>query len=215
MPEAIASATYDGANQQLTFGDKSMTFDRNGNLTSITAPSGTTTFAWDARNLLVALRGPWLRARFPYDGLGHRITKIVNAARTDFLYDGVNPMQEHSRFGVRANMLTDLEVDEYFTRTDAGGTRTLLTNALGSTLALTDDAGTVQSEYTYEPFGTTTATGATTNPYQYTGRENDRTGLYYYRARYYNPNLHRFISEDPLEFGGGTYIFMLTSVGIL
>ena len=37
-----------------------------------------------------------------------------------------------------------------------------------------------------------------TNPFQYTGRENDATGLYYYRARYYSPTLRRFISEDPL-----------------
>jgi len=71
-------------------------------------------------------------------------------------------------------------------------------------LALTDDAGAVQTSYTYEPFGTTTLTGqANGNPLQYTGRENDGTGLYYYRARYYSPARQRFISEDPLEFYGG------------
>jgi RHS repeat-associated protein len=41
------------------------------------------------------------------------------------------------------------------------------------------------------------------NPFQYTGRENDNTGLYYYRARYYSPELQRFISEDPIRFKGG------------
>src|SRR5881296_3857882 len=57
----------------------------------------------------------------------------------------------------------------------------------------------------YEPFGKTTATGATSSStFQYTGRENDGTGLYYYRARYYNPTLQRFISEDPIGFGGGS-----------
>jgi RHS repeat-associated protein len=40
--------------------------------------------------------------------------------------------------------------------------------------------------------------GASTNPAQYTGRENDGTGLHYYRARYYHPGLQRFISEDPI-----------------
>jgi RHS repeat-associated protein len=44
---------------------------------------------------------------------------------------------------------------------------------------------------------------ATNNDYAYTGRENDGLGDYYYRARYYNPNTGRFISEDPLGFGGG------------
>src|SRR5262249_48328219 len=47
---------------------------------------------------------------------------------------------------------------------------------------------------------------------QFTGRENDGTGLYYYRARYYSPQLGRFISEDPLEFAGGD-VNLYTYVG--
>ncbi|MGH7961734.1 MAG: RHS repeat-associated core domain-containing protein, partial [Candidatus Binatia bacterium] len=60
-------------------------------------------------------------------------------------------------------------------------------------------------EYSYAPFGETTRTGAvSTNPLQFTGRENDgTTGLCYYRARYYHPVLQRFISEDPIGFAGG------------
>ena len=50
-------------------------------------------------------------------------------------------------------------------------------------------------------------TGTSTNPFQYTGRENDGTGLYYYRARYYSPTLQRFISEDPIGFEGGDVNF--------
>jgi RHS repeat-associated protein len=73
-----------------------------------------------------------------------------------------------------------------------------------SILALTDGAGTTQTQYTYEPFGATTSSGATSsNAFQYTGRENDGTGLYYYRARYYSPGLQRFIAEDPIGFAGG------------
>jgi RHS repeat-associated protein len=79
-----------------------------------------------------------------------------------------------------------------------------LADVLGSTLALADVSGTIQTQYTYEPFGLTTATGTgNTNQRQYTGRENDGTGLYFYRARYYSPTLHRFISEDPLGLSGG------------
>jgi len=66
----------------------------------------------------------------------------------------------------------------------------------------------VQTEYTYESFGRTTASGASNNSsYQYTGRENDGTGLYYYRARYYQPELQRFVSEDPLEFSSGIHLY--------
>jgi hypothetical protein len=61
----------------------------------------------------------------------------------------------------------------------------MVTDALGSAVALTDSAGTVQTEYTYEPFGKTSVSGASSsNPSQYTARENDGTGLYYNRARY-------------------------------
>ncbi|MGH7965628.1 MAG: RHS repeat-associated core domain-containing protein, partial [Candidatus Binatia bacterium] len=72
-------------------------------------------------------------------------------------------------------------------------------------IALTDSAGTVHTAYSYAPFGETTRTGTvTTNPFQFTGRENDGlTGLYHYRARYYHPILQRFISEDPLGLAGG------------
>ncbi|OGW55567.1 MAG: hypothetical protein A2Y81_05590 [Nitrospirae bacterium RBG_13_43_8] len=72
-------------------------------------------------------------------------------------------------------------------------------DALGSVIALTDETGAVKTTYSYDPFGNVTITGeASDNPFQYTGRENDGTGLYYYRARYYSPELQRFISEDPL-----------------
>ncbi len=119
-------------------------------------------------------------------------------------------MQETSGATVLANNLTGLGIDEFFTRTDvpAGVTSNLVTDALGSTIALTDSSGMVQTEHTFEPFGKTTATGASnTNSFQYTGRENDSTGMYYYRARYYNPGLQRFISEDPIRLFGGDFNF--------
>jgi len=79
-----------------------------------------------------------------------------------------------------------------------------ISDALGSTLTLTDDVGAIHSEYAYEPYGRTAVTGmSNANSFQYVGRENDGTGLYYYRARYYHPSLQRFIREDPLDFLGG------------
>jgi RHS repeat-associated protein len=113
-------------------------------------------------------------------------------------------VQETNGAIVTANLLTGLGIDQIFTRTDGVGTQELFTDALGSTVALADTAGAVQTSYTYEPFGGTTQTGsANTNSYKYTGREDDGTGLYYYRARYYSPRLQRFIAEDPSGFSGG------------
>ena len=79
-----------------------------------------------------------------------------------------------------------------------------MSDALGSTLALADASGALLTTYTYGPFGSTTAAGSSsTNSFQYTGRENDQTGLYYYRARYYDPSIGRFIGEDPIGFNAG------------
>jgi RHS repeat-associated protein len=95
-------------------------------------------------------------------------------------------------------------IDEVFQRTDGAGTSAVLTDALGSTVALIDGSGAIQTQYTYEPFGATTTSGAASaNPAQFTGRENDGTGLYFYRARYYDPRRQRFTSEDSLGFAGG------------
>jgi RHS repeat-associated protein len=102
-------------------------------------------------------------------------------------------------------VLTGLEMDEYLVRSDSSGARILLRDALGSVLALTDSTGVVQTQYTYEPFGATTVSGASNaNSFQYTSRENDGTGLYYYRSRFYSPALGRFIAEDSIGFWGGS-----------
>jgi RHS repeat-associated protein len=97
-----------------------------------------------------------------------------------------------------------VETAQYVT-VPTGVGKSYLADALGSTVALTNPDGTVTTAYTYAPFGTTVADNPTDfNPFQFTGRENDGTGLYYYRARYYHPGLARFISEDPL--GQGLYL---------
>jgi RHS repeat-associated protein len=112
---------------------------------------------------------------------------------------------------VKATMLGALWFDEIFRRTDASGPRTFLTDGLGSTMTLTDDAGVARTQYRFDPYGATIASGdASSNRFQYTGRENDGAGLYYYRARYYSPSFGRFISEDPrgLEEGLNLYSYV-------
>jgi RHS repeat-associated protein len=135
------------------------------------------------------------------------VAKTILGTTTNYLYDGPNPVQELSDSTVTVNLLTGLGVDERFTRTDSSPTGNFLTDALGSALALTDGSGNTLASYTYEPFGNTTASGSSSNSYQYTGRENDGTAVYFYRNRYYSPSLQRFISEDPIEFGGGVNLY--------
>jgi RHS repeat-associated protein len=78
-------------------------------------------------------------------------------------------------------------------------------DGLGSITSLSNAAGSIANTYAYDSYGNLTAsTGSLVNSFRYTGRESDQeTGLYYYRARYYDPNAGRFLGEDPLGSGGG------------
>jgi RHS repeat-associated protein len=199
LPAALTGATYDAANQVTQWGGVNLTYDANSNLTN----DGTRSYAWNARNELAGLTGG-ISASFQYDGLGRRRAKTVGGTSTGFLYDGLNPVQELTGGLPFANLLTGLDIDETLLRTTPAGVQHLLTDALGSTVAEVNSAGVVGTQYTYQPFGATTTTGPTSaNTSQFTGRENDGTGLHYFRARYQHPTLQRFVSEDPLGFAGG------------
>jgi len=90
-----------------------------------------------------------------------------------------------------------------FSRKDGAEPLTPLQDAQGSMIALVDASGNLATQYSYDPFGNTTMSGAVSgNPSQYTGRENEGNGLYFYRARYYSAVLGRFIAQDPLGFEG-------------
>jgi RHS repeat-associated protein len=196
--------TFDLNNRQTTFNGTAQTYDANGNLTS----NGVNTFVWNARNQLTQItQGSTTQFSYAYDALGRRSSKSVAGATvpTTYVYDGANAVQE-AIGSVTDPILTGLGVDERFARNDVNGRTDLLTDALNSTIALTDSTGAITQQYSYDPYGNVTQSDTTsgfTNPYLYTGREADSTGLYYYRARYYSPTMGRFISEDPLAFGGG------------
>ena len=201
LPAAVASASYDDANRLTNWGGSTLGYDQEGNLTS----DGTLAYVWDARGRLASLSGGGSSASFAYDPLGRRSSLTLNGQASRFLHDGANLVQEQNAGGTpTANLLTGLAVDDTLQRTDGAGARSFLTDALGSTLALADSAGAVQTEYSYEPFGKPTVSGQTSgNRVQYTGRDSDGTGLQYNRARYYSPTLQRFVSEDPMGFGAG------------
>lgn len=199
LPQAFSSTSYNALNQLTQKETQSLTYDPNGNLTS----DGINTYNWDARNQLTSISGPGLTASFQYDGFGRRINKTVNGTSTNYLYDESNIVQELAGTSPIANILAG-GVDGIFMRSDGGGASSFLSDGLGSTIALTDSNGVAQTQYTFDPFGGSTTTGAaSSNSSKFTGREDDGTSLLFYRARYYSPTLQRFISEDPIEFSGG------------
>jgi len=211
LPAAVLAA-YDAANEQITFNSLPASFDANGNQTTSTDASGTTTYTWDARNRLVAISGPGISGSFVYDALGRRISKTIGGTTTQFLYDGNDIEQEIGGSAVGASYVRSLSIDEPFVRQASSGNEFYHVDALGSTLNLTNQTGAVQTSYYYEAFGKTTSTGMSSNAVQYKGRENDGMSLFYNRSRYYSPVFHRFVSEDSLEFeAGDTDLYAYTS----
>ncbi len=198
-----STASYDINNRLTNRDGATLSYDLNGNLTA----DGAHAYTWDSLNRLTAMDGN----TFQYDAFGRRTSKTVGGTQTGYLYDGANFVQELTGSTPNANIMTGQGYDEFFSRNTSAGTRYPLTDALGSVIAFTDAAGNIVTNYSFSPYGETTTIGsADTNSQQYTGRENDGTGLYYYRARYYSPQLGRFISEDPIGLKGGlnTYAYV-------
>ena len=211
LPTAVGAPNiaYDAANELTRWNSATtnLMYDSNGNLTTEAQGGVTTTYTWDARNRLTGISRTGLTASFVYDGLGRRKSKTINGTTTGFWYDANDVYAELNGATPSATYIRGLSIDEPYIRKGASD-EFYEGDALGSSLVLTDAAGASQTTYTYEPFGNTTQTGtASTNVFQYAGRENDGTGLYYYRERYYNPSLQRFMSEDPLEITSGDINF--------
>jgi RHS repeat-associated protein len=210
LPEAFSSAKYNADDEQTERGSKKFSYDANGNLTS----DGTNEYTWNARNQLASITGG-TKASFSYSPFGQRVSRTLSGTTTELLSDGPNVVQEIQGGKAIANLLTGLLPSSVFTRATSKTTENLLTDQLGSTIALANSSGSIETDYTYDPFGTTTKEGtASENTIQYAGQENDGDGLYYDRARYYSPAAARFISQDPLgQNGGGPDLYLYTSDG--
>jgi RHS repeat-associated protein len=190
-------------NRLLTAGGDSFTYDDEGQLTN----GYSTTYAFDNEHRLVGIGD---NVRFTYDGKGNRIEAIRNGIVTRYIYDA------------GGNILAEADENNTITRYYIYG-RGLIAmvspaqqqdqvfcyhfNAVGSTIAITDNAGAIVNSYVYDPFGKIANQHETVQqPFTFVGQYGvmtEQNGFYYMRARYYDPNVGRFISEDPIGFEGG------------
>ena len=164
-----------------------------------------TTYTWDAADRLVAVHAPSSTVQYAYDADGRRVqqTTTVNGLSSTVaflwdeasLYGDVILETDESGNTLAAYVLGGAEL---LSQNRGGTIRYYLQDAQSSTRTLTDASGNVTDTYAYTAFGETLShSGASDNPYLYTGQQFDAlTGLYSLRARYYDPALGRFLSRD-------------------
>ena len=187
----------------------SESYDPNGNVIS----AGGYTMTYDAENHLISKTGNGKVITMVYDAFGNRVSKTVNGVTTQYLVeDDVNPTGLPQVFEELVNGVVTRQYTYGLQRISENlsptvtGTSTWTPSfygydGAGSVRQLTNSTGQVTDEYEYDAFGNSfTKQGTTPNNFMYRGEQYDSDlGLYYLRARYYNPNTGRFVSLDPKE----------------
>jgi RHS repeat-associated protein len=203
-------------NRLLTDGVYNYQYDNEGNRTLRTeiATGKVTEYAWDYRNRLSSVvfkdaAGNVVKSiEYSYDSSDRRISKKVDGTVAErYAYDGANIALVFDGAGTQAHRyLYGAGVDQILADERGGSVVWALADNLGTVRDVVDGGGVVLNHVVYDSYGRVISQ---TNPavefrYGYTGREQDNeTGLDYYRARYYDSAVGRFISEDPIGFTAG------------
>ena len=209
-----ATYGYQPFNKLTSSSSAGYSYDNNGNLISKTDASGTTTFVYDAENRLAQVALPnGLTVNYKYDPLGRRIQRTTSSgANQRYVYDGKDALADLNTDGsVATTYLSGISIDDHLRQTSsATGVSYFLGDHLGTTAGLTDASGGIVEGDSYDSFGN--SSGSARTRYGYTGRERDPdTELLYYRARWYDPQVGRFVTEDPIGVDGGLNLYAYTA----
>ena len=182
-------------------------YDFNGNQTIKTRNGSVTTFVYDVRDQLISVRqDATTLGLFRYDYQGLRVRKDMGGQIVRYTYDDDSVLLQSDNAGATVAKF-DYGADRLLSMTHATEPRQFyLFDAIGSVSNLANQAGTVQARYQYDAFGNPLASaGSSYNRFAFTGHERDaETGLYNFKARYYDPEVGRFASQDPYEGEAGS-----------
>lgn len=175
--------------------------DANGNVTA----NGDDTFTYDYNDRLSLSVIAAVTGQYFYDGMGKRVVVTTNGVTRRFVLDRMASLSQ-----ILCETDANGNITAYYAYglglisriTPAGAATYYHYDVRGSTVALTDESGTVTDAYAYSVFGKQANNqGTTANPFRYLGRYgilNEGNGLCYARARYFSPDLGRFLTQDPL-----------------
>ncbi|MCB9748004.1 MAG: hypothetical protein H6755_06320 [Candidatus Omnitrophica bacterium] len=156
-----------------------------------------------------------------YDAFNRRISKTVDGVTTYFVYNDDSVIAEYDSSGsLNAEYVLGDSIDEVLTMERGSNDYYYHYDGLGSVSEMTDNTGAVVESYTYDAFGNPSifdashqqlATSNINNPYMFTGRRwDEETGIYYYRARQYDPLIGRFLQRDPLGYFDSMNLYAYT-----
>ncbi|MFV2065337.1 MAG: RHS repeat-associated core domain-containing protein [Pirellulales bacterium] len=192
---------YDSSDRVSTAGDESFVHDENGNLIERREPQSVTRYEYDAQDQLSTVRlSSGEVVQYGYAPTGERIWRKDSDGTTYFVTDGLHVTAElDENFRPKASYLHGPGIDHPLMMVRDGNPYYFHADRLGSVSRVTDATGAMVASYEYDAFGKIVSkTGSIASPFTYSAREFDEaTGLYYYRARYYDPRLGRFLSVDP------------------
>ncbi len=200
-PLGVTNYAYDASDRLLKAGTRTFIYDADGNQISVTDAFThfKRTYAFNAANRLISVDGG-LTDSFVYDGDGNRVSQSAGGSTQSYVNDvaATLPVVLQDTYNVGSptsyvyglNLIESLQGrDDDFYQYDG----------LGSVIQLTNSAGFPELSYFYDAWGNSILPSPPTNPFRFTGQTLDSTtGLYYLRARYYDPTLGRFLSRDPL-----------------
>ncbi len=207
-PVAGGTTTYGTANdlnQYPTVGGVSQTYDDNGCLTS----DGTWTYGFDTINQLVAATDGVTSASYLYDPMGRQLQKNIGGTKTNYLYSGMQRLADYDGSGsLLQRYVYGTGLDEPLVKIASGGTKTYMHHdRMGNVIAIANSSGAVINRYKYSPWGESPSMSGTTFGFQ-GQRYDSETGLYYMKARYYDPKAGRFLQPDPIGYGDGLNIYL-------
>jgi RHS repeat-associated protein len=185
--------------QYTQIGPATITHDPNGNLTG----DGTWQYTFDADNRLTTANKPGTSATLDYDPEGRLTKTIINGTATELLYDGTELIAEYAANGtLLRRYVHGPGTDEPIVWYEGQGTTKknwLYADHQGSIIATADAAGKRTSVLSYGPFGEPNQSAGVR--FRYTGQQYlPGLNLYYYKARFYSPQLGRFLQTDPIGY---------------
>lgn len=201
------SATYNAADEVTAWGSDAYTYDNDGNLTAISG-SRSLTATYDPENRPASLTLGGTARTYVYDGLGRRVRIQAGGNTRNLHHDHLGRLLFETNDTGQLNAIYIYAGGLLVAQGDGLGSYAFpLRDKTGSTLALTDENGSVTAVYAYGPYGASACkNGGSTIPFTFVGAfgvMDEGDDLYFMKHRYYEAVTGRFIQKDPIGFKGG------------